>query len=388
MFDDARQRDPLAALPIRRYHKVNRPIWRPEKGRVHEVATLPNEDDAEKFENEVKEIVFDSATAKKVQAVDALAKYRPLFNKLAADVRDKARVGSGTKAYQLANQIDKLLTEKGVPDAKGNVLSMTDFWIHDDPSVKTMKDQLENLRKQVNYGDPFIVAQTYGKGKVVAVLSTAGKEWNDWAGGTIGSIIFPMFIWDLQKYLSSPGAEDNLTVGRTLPELKFDAEQFKLNRLKMVRTFMKTVEGKDKAEAHSEQFGRDDGGYISFFLTNNRVPGVYRSELIDDNAVDKKALAAWEHAFNVDTEREGKLQRVSQNDLRTHLFEAGKGDIKPVDIGTSDDVLVPKLNDLSESPWLFLLLLLVLVAEQALAVHLSFHLRSTDQELATAGAKV
>ena len=49
-------------------------------------------------------------------------------------------------------------------------------------------------------------------------------------------------------------------------------------------------------------------------------------------------------------------------------------------------VLVPKLNDLSESPWLFLILLLVLVAEQALAVHLSFHLRNTDTDLAPAGA--
>ena len=35
-------------------------------------------------------------------------------------------------------------------------------------------------------------------------------------------------------------------------------------------------------------------------------------------------------------------------------------------------------SDLSESPWFFLLLLGILVAEQALAVHLSFHLRGNE----------
>jgi hypothetical protein len=37
---------------------------------------------------------------------------------------------------------------------------------------------------------------------------------------------------------------------------------------------------------------------------------------------------------------------------------------------------------------LFLILLLVLVAEQALAVHLSFHMKNTDEEMAPAGLKV
>ena len=36
--------------------------------------------------------------------------------------------------------------------------------------------------------------------------------------------------------------------------------------------------------------------------------------------------------------------------------------------------------DFSESPWLFLIFLGILVAEQALAVHLSFHLRSEKGE--------
>ena len=48
--------------------------------------------------------------------------------------------------------------------------------------------------------------------------------------------------------------------------------------------------------------------------------------------------------------------------------------------------LVAKNSDFSESPWLFLIMLLVLVAEQALAVHLSFHMKNAENEMIAAGA--
>ena len=50
--------------------------------------------------------------------------------------------------------------------------------------------------------------------------------------------------------------------------------------------------------------------------------------------------------------------------------------------GTSEDQLIGTVNDFSESPWLFLILLLVLVSEQALAVHLSFHLKNNEDAAA------
>jgi hypothetical protein len=39
--------------------------------------------------------------------------------------------------------------------------------------------------------------------------------------------------------------------------------------------------------------------------------------------------------------------------------------------------------DFSESPWFFLIFLAILVAEQALAVHLSFHLKSDKGDIPT-----
>ena len=41
---EAKQREPLRNLPIRRYFKVDRNAWKQEPGRVFELATLPNED--------------------------------------------------------------------------------------------------------------------------------------------------------------------------------------------------------------------------------------------------------------------------------------------------------------------------------------------------------
>ena len=44
-------------------------------------------------------------------------------------------------------------------------------------------------------------------------MTTAGKAWNDWAGGITGSVLFPSIAWELQNYLSSQSGEAGLTVG-------------------------------------------------------------------------------------------------------------------------------------------------------------------------------
>ena len=52
------------------------------------------------------------------------------------------------------------------------------------PGTTTPCADVESLRDTVTmYGDPLVVTKTYGKGETVAFLTTAGKQWNDWAGG-------------------------------------------------------------------------------------------------------------------------------------------------------------------------------------------------------------
>src|SRR5206468_3976613 len=75
--------------------------------------------------------------------------------------------------------------------------------------------------------------------KVVAVMSTAGKLWSDWAGGSKATTVYQPFIWEMQNYLSAQGSDINLSLGRRL-EINVDTEPFDAKRpLEMFRTFLK-----------------------------------------------------------------------------------------------------------------------------------------------------
>ena len=86
--------------------------------------------------------------------------------------------------------------------------------------------------------------------------------------------------------------------------------------------------------------------------------------------------------FNVDTPTEGPLNRVSSDDLERDLIgKLPKDMVTLVTGGSGSGDLASRRTDLSEAPWFFLLLLCILVAEQALAVHLSFHLKGSQNEV-------
>jgi Aerotolerance regulator N-terminal len=386
MFENTQQKLPLRTLPIHRYVKVDRAAWKPEKGRVYELATLPNDEMAAVFEGQVGGITQTGSAFNRVKKAPEIAKYEGRFRELVSKVEARVQPGKDHRAYQLAEDLDRLLNDKGVKDV---VVDMTEFWASSNPDIQTLRDQFTRLRDQVHYGDPFIITQTFGKGRVVAVMSTAGKDWNKWSGGSIGSITYPMFIWELQNYLSSPGAEGNLMVGTNLTK-SLDADPFQGKQVKLVRKFLKARAGDGQvavvdARKTTEERGVPVDGKITFTMTRNDDPGVYLSELYDDNG-GNTPIARYAHAFNVDTLREGALQRVASDLLDKDLVgkAARPGSIKMVAANAPGEVLVPKKDDFSESPWLFLILLLVLVAEQALAVHLSFHLKDNDGDLAPA----
>jgi hypothetical protein len=378
IFEEPKQKEPLRDLPMKRYWPIARSQWKPEPGRVFELATLPNDAPATSFDNAVADITRPekNEAMRKILGNADFAKYQKDVRSYVGKLETIARAGSDAKAFHLANQIEAFLNEK----------ALADFWVNPEESVQTVRRQLTNLREDVQYGDPYIVTQSFGKGKAVAVMSTAGKDWNDFAGGSAASVLYAPFIWELQNYLSSQGAEANLTVGTSI-DIPLDAGQFQGAQLKLVRHFLKTEnEKKEQRVAHGEpQFGRSDGTNIVFTLAKNNEPGVYISELVDENA-PAKPIAVYAHAFNIDTAREGDLSRVGSDELDKEFAKVEGGVIQLVPVGDAEDKLVPKHNDFSESPWLFLIILLVLVAEQALAVHLSFHLKQDDDQLAPAGA--
>lgn len=380
VFREGKFRDFLKDLPIKRYFQVPRADWKIDKGRVEELATLPND---------LPIITYQASALDILRKLDQLLKsddykpYQPGMDRHRKTIETLVGPTSEKKAFHLASALDAMLNDKGKEKERDEYPNLTEFWTTSDPKVRTLRDEVVSLIDQVRYGDPFVVLGNYGKGKVVAITTTAGKEWNDWGGGSEAALVYQPFVWEMQNFLSSQAADSYLTVG-TPVQITVDAEQYrqKNRQLKMERYFVKSVPGKPAQEKlDSEQFGEQEKGELRFTFDRNLEPGLYISKLVPEGG--KTPLASWSHVFNVDTPREGKLQRVSGDEMDSMLREVG-GRIRFESAQSSGDDLVARQSDLSESPWFFLLFLGILVAEQALAVHLSFHLRANEGE-STAG---
>src|SRR5262249_55519067 len=113
-------------------------------------------------------------------------------------------------------------------------------------------------------------------------------------------------------------------------------------------------------------------------------PGVYLFDFTLRDGGGRKETYAF--VVNVDTANESPLQRASRDDLEK--AQTAPGSIIIPEFGAPiTEELSSRQRDLSESPWLYLIFLVVLVFEQALAVHLSFHLRGSEAALPAQAVK-
>ena len=322
-------------------------------------------------------------TLRKLMENDDLKKYQKGLERHRRIIETIVGPTSEKKAFALAGALEEMLQDKGKDKDQGDFPNLTEFWSYADPKVASLRKDVIDLRDQAKYGDPFIIAGNFGKGKVVAVMTTAGKEWNEWGGGSDASVIYQPFIWELQNYLSSQGSDSSLTVG-TPVQVTINPELYKqksAGQLKMTRFFRKAVLNKPAEEIRdAEEFGKRDKEAEVFTFANNLKPGLYLANLHYADAPEKATpLAVYGQVFNVDTLNEGSLARISYDDIdKSIIREAPPGAVVFEGPGISTDSLVSRRTDLSESPWLFLLFLAILVAEQALAVHLSFHLKGNE----------
>ncbi len=414
MFESKDMVNSFKFLPIRRYWKIrDLQNWRPQTGVTDELATMPNEDgvgtyaaNAQSIRRKLAELA-DDRRFEKYSA--ALTSYGTMINK----ALEKDKKGNDKKLYELADALDKLLNDrgddeaaaKGAPSPTGKPrperANMTKFW--DLPGNENLRNEISELLKTVRYGHPLVLASRFGRGRVVTVMTTAGKEWNDWAGGAEpASFSYPPMILEMQSYLTSLGSEANLTVGTRL-RLDLDGSQFapKVNRV----YFRPHIdEGGDPARGAAagrslaaekkegtEYMARDaKTGRQVYVIDNCLEPGFYRFDLslLGGKAERSGGVEQRGYAFNVDTMREGDLHRVSREKLMdSKLKGAPSENLKlraPFGWG---EALRDRRSDFSESPWFYLIFLIILVSEQALAVHLSFHLRDADATLPAQAVK-
>jgi hypothetical protein len=275
-----------------------------------------------------------------------------------------------------ANALEALLTDTADPKEPGKP-DLRVFW--QQPARAELLGNFQRLLESVRFGDPLLVAHRYGKGHVLAFLTTAGSAWTDFPNGP-GRPYFVMLMLETQKFLAGAGAEVNRVVGAPL-ELTLDAARF---TSRMRRFFVPEVaEGAQAGDVSAkgdqdlrEQVGTVQGGRVSFVFTEARKPGVYRFEFTPQAAggrLEQQAVA-----FNVDAAAEGDLRRASRDDIES----AAPGALLHVPGSGLAELLKERRSDLSESPWLYLVLLLVLIAEQAMAVRLSYHMPGNEASTA------
>jgi hypothetical protein len=386
VFKDKEQRFFLRDLPIKRYFKVPRADWTKDPSKVDELATLPNDSDSKAYVKVVLSLVGDGeddADKSKLAKILGNSDYEAYKKGFALHQKELIKLVNPTsekKAYHLAAALKNLLEDPGRKGVANAYPSLKEFWEKADPLIIALRNDIRQLHDQVKYGDPFMVLRRHGNGQVVAVMTTAGKEWNDWGGGSSGAFVYQPIIWETLNQLSSKVGESKRLVGSSLT-LTVDKEQFaKQGQLKMVRTYYKPVKDAEATQVKDEKFGTPAGkDLLNFTFDRNLDPGLYVSKLYETG--NDKPLAVWGHVFNIDAETEGKLERVAMETIKKNLPEDLKDKISIGAIGTSDPTLANRQSDFSESPWLFLIFLFVLVAEQALAVHLSFHLKGGEADL-------
>ncbi len=189
---------------------------------------------------------------------------------------------------------------------------------------------------------------------------------------------------DLQRYLISSGDDLNRIVGEQV-KFEFDATRYQPKvklRFQPQRDF-----DKNKADemAKPQEFPEQPlmptkDNTLTYEFKDSREPGVYVFEFFpntQEGAAEQTELRAF--AFNIDAAKESDLRRAAHDKLELARARDNRaGTILLRSPGDTFEAYKNKMPDASESPWLYLFFLLILIVEQALAVHLSFHLKGNE----------
>jgi hypothetical protein len=398
-------------LVIDRYWpSLRRDKWNNEPGTVEELATLPNEKPLENFRgsgndlnNRIKKVIDENDQKNE--------KYLPGLKRHYAIIRDAL---NGQQLYVLANALEAVLKDEGNPKDPNDAQhpNLKEFW--ELPEQQQLRTDIDRFREVAQFGDPLVLSKRFGKGHVLAFLTTAGRAWNEWPGGCPASPTYPIVMMMLQKYLTSGGDEVNWTVCAPLRvasggqdvvqtcgtpvQLDVDASRY---QGKMHVYFQPEIadplapQAGQPGGAPSKRTGLADkgevlgvgkGGRVRFTFDEARQPGVYLFDLlpVPPEAGGEVKPEERAYAFNVDTLAEGELKRAGREDLERNVATTAGSDRGKISLYTTKSgfkELTQRQHNTSESPWLFLAFLVILVLEQALAMHLSFHLRGNEAQL-------
>jgi len=170
--------------------------WVIDPTKVQELVTLPNRSPVDTYKDTVNAILGQLDQAAKDEKFDkfqvALERYKGTIQR-----------GVDGGLYPLGEALHQFLRERGDPKTPTKAPDLKPFW----DKNEELRAKVAALRDMARYGDPLVLSKSFGKGRTVVFLTTAGKAWNDWAGGGMASFTYPVVMLSLQKYLIS--ARDN-----------------------------------------------------------------------------------------------------------------------------------------------------------------------------------
>jgi hypothetical protein len=360
--------------PVKRFGK-----WREDQS-VRELFCLPNTQSVADFEGPVRD-ALDKMKAKANEP--KFEKYRPVVDPLDRKIRETA--GGSAPLASLATYLDRLLCDQ-INDGDPSEPVLREFW--GQPELADVKGEVQRLRDAVKYGDPLYLVKEFGRGRVAVLTTDAGGAhatgpWTDLPVGA-GAPAWLAMMAELHKYLSGGPAEENRSVGSPLAET-LDAARYRpgVSRVVMTTDLSKAERGGD-AEVLLSKAETDTmpqaGNSLAFRFGKATEPGVYLftfTALSGPNGdVERPEVRAY--PFNVDAAREGDLRRAARDDLAQY---APNVPVRSPEDTAWVNALKQKRDDFSTRRWLYLFILLVLIAEQAMAVRLSRHTRPEDVEL-------
>jgi len=374
----------LRYLSIDRYFKAQpRSRWDPEPTsgvRAEELIVLPNSETTDNpgYRSHAVELgkkLVDQTRQLAIEEPNTFNRYLEASERYQRLLREAL-----TKPYlsNVVRVIDALRHDHGVENDPQRP-DMETLWAH--PKMKPLAAEFDEYRAAIEFGDPLVVARRYGKGRVCAVLTSAGTatHWNDWGNG-LASWSYTPFLMDLQRWLISSGDDLNRIVGEPI-KIELESGRY---QPKMKMTFIpqrdldkSKIEEQVKPTEYPERpLPRKDNMLVLDF--RDTEPGVYTFELYPNSKDATGQAEVRSYAFNLDAGKESDLRRVARDKLERRTRDSRAGTVLLRAPGDTYEEYKNKMPDASESPWLYLLFLVILVVEQALAVHLSFHLRGNE----------
>jgi hypothetical protein len=224
------------------------------------------------------------------------------------------------------------------------------------------KDSPVTVAARLRNEAPLVVARSFGDGRVVAVLTTAGRGWSDWAG----TLTFPILLQELQGYLTA-GQTTELDAATGTPiDVRLSANRHLAGATVSLRTPYDATSVFAKVERRAEP---DTGGNLVAHFGNRDRREVGRIGVYEATAIDKEGTPLVHRLVRSPASDESNLTALDAQSIAEEL----KG-IDHVYHGYAElEDQTTRIAGMDASPYLFWLLVALLAGEQLLGYWSSYH---------------